>query len=73
MVKNHKHIFDKYGRCEICNIKIFKVSCEYYIQAEDERQAQEFVADEGTDFFERHLTIEESECEEDDIFNGDIK
>ena len=54
-------------------LSIFKISCNYYIQAEDEREAMQYVADEGSDFFERHVLIELSSCEEDDIFNKETK
>lgn len=48
--------------------KIYKISCEYYVRANDEKDVLEFIALEGGDFIERHISIEESSCDEEDIF-----
>jgi len=45
---------------------IYKVSCEYYIEAEDRDEAIDFVSDEfaSGDFYERHIMINPSELPE---------
>lgn len=45
---------------------IYKVSCEYYIEAENQEQAQNEVIDEfaSGDFYERHIMINPSELPE---------
>lgn len=50
---------------------IYKISCEYYIRAEDKDMAEDFVNNEIIDgnFTEAHIIIEESDCKEEDIFN----
>lgn len=49
---------------------IFKISCEYYVRAKDKEDAENFAIEELSDgeFYERHIIIEESDCEEGDIF-----
>jgi len=52
---------------------IFKVSCEFYIRADDEKDAEDIVIDDfcGGDFYEEHIIIEESECKKEDIWNNE--
>ena len=54
---------------------IFKVSCEFYIRADDEKDAEDIVIDDfcGGDFYEEHILIEETEnsIKEGDIWNSE--
>ena len=52
-------------------MKIYKVSCEFFIEAKNKEEAEEIVIDDfaGGDFYEEHIIIEESDCKEEDIFN----
>lgn len=49
---------------------IYRVGCEFFIRAENKEEAINFVAEELAyeNFLERHISIEESDCEEADIF-----
>jgi len=38
---------------------IYKVSCEYFVKANDENQVLEGVGEEGADFVESHIIINE--------------
>ncbi len=51
-------------------MKTYKVSCEFYIKAEDETQAEEIVSDDfcSGDFMEEHIMINESKLPEDDNY-----
>lgn len=48
---------------------IYKISCEYYVKADDEGAVLEGIGCELDEFPERHLAIEQVEnIEEDDIY-----
>lgn len=51
-------------------MKTYKVSCEFYIKAENETQAEEIVSDDfcSGDFMEEHIMINESKLPEDDNY-----
>lgn len=56
---------------QITNKPVYKISCEYYIYADDETEAIEFIASEDN-IVESHFTIEQVNKEsvsEDDIYN----
>jgi hypothetical protein len=56
-------------------MKTYKVSCEFYIKAENETQAEEIVSDDfcSGDFMEEHIMIEESELPDGEVcFNAEL-
>jgi len=50
--------------------KLYKITCEFYIVAEDERQAEEVLRDDS-DFIENHCMIDETtdKVKKEDIYN----
>ena len=52
-------------------MKIYKVYCEFFIKAENEKEAENIVINDlaYNNFMEEHIIIEESNCNEKDIFN----
>ena len=49
-------------------MKTYKISCEFFIKADDKDNAFDIVVDDLSDggFFERHITIEESALPKDE-------
>ena len=52
--------------------KIYKVSCEYYVKANNLDKVEEYVSEEIGDyeFYERHMLI--NEINENDMLNQDV-
>ena len=50
----------------------FKVTCEFYIKAKDQNEAEEIVAEEGHEIVENHLIFSETDkktAEKEGIYN----
>ena len=47
--------------------QIFKVSCEFFVEATDTREVERYLAEEAGEFAEKHLLVDPAK-EADDIY-----